>query len=274
MTFNYEQSLWGRGTATLAWSSPTALRLRPILQMLKKLAPNSTVLEIGCGAGQFIRGVKYYRPDLLCHGSDISERAIEAAKQYNDGVLYQLSEEKVLLYEAHQFDAVIISDVLEHVADPAALLAEVKRVLKPGGLFYCFIPCEGDYLSVLFWLYKWRVIDNLSRKFAGHVNQYSRKKWLKLLAASSLRPVRVRYGEQLLGQIAVLITYLLLDRRARRRGLPQVNNEAYYTEFNQTTRRRRWYLALKKFGNIAVNLESILLARIPSPNMHVICNKQ
>ena len=157
MTFNYEQSIWGRGVATLKPSDPRAWRLRMALQALAKLPAESKVLELGCGAGQFIRAVKNLRPELVCHGCDISATALALAKKTNDSVSYEFSSE-VLPYGDNSFDAVLIFDVLEHVENPAAILSEVRRVLKPGGIFYAFVPCEGDWLSL------WHLLDILGLK--------------------------------------------------------------------------------------------------------------
>jgi ubiquinone/menaquinone biosynthesis C-methylase UbiE len=77
----------------------------------------STSMELGCGAGQFIRAVAAIRPDLKCYGSDISDSALAIAKQAHDGVVYDLSGEKRLPYEDGFFDAIVLYDVLEHVPD-------------------------------------------------------------------------------------------------------------------------------------------------------------
>ncbi len=147
MAFNYEQSIWGRGEAGKRWSDPTSIRLRRALKALGHLPKHAKVLEVGCGAGQFIRAIHRFRPDLESFGCDISQAAIALAKKSADGVDYAVSTD-ALPYVDGAFDAVLIFDVLEHVAHPGLLLGEVGRVLKRGGLFFAFVPCEGDWLSL------------------------------------------------------------------------------------------------------------------------------
>ena len=51
-----------------------------------------------------------------------------------------------------EFDAVLAMDVLEHVTDPDHTLAEIRRVLAPGGGFHLQVPCEADPRSLWRWL--------------------------------------------------------------------------------------------------------------------------
>ena len=193
MPFNYEQSIWGAGEAELKWSSPTAFRLKQALGALSGLS-SGKVLEVGSGAGQFIRALKHLRPNLECHGCDISAEAIKTAKTKNDGVIYELNS-SVLPYQDNFFDAVLIFDVLEHVADYQGLLVEIKRILKPGGIFYCFVPCEGDWASLWYYLRHFIAFKDLTEKYAGHINHLSRGQWLKNFNKAGFTVEQKRYSE-------------------------------------------------------------------------------
>ncbi len=267
MPFNYEQSIWGRGTAILAWSDPASFRLRQALNALCTLPAGSKVLEIGCGAGRFIRGIKQLRPELDCHGCDISVQAIDEAKSRADGVVYAVSAER-FPYEDSFFDAVLIFDVLEHVADPAALLAEMSRVLLSGGIAYCFVPCESDSLSLWHLLDKLRLKRNLTGKYAGHINYFFRRSLL-ILFQPHFSVVSLRYSEHLLGQIVGVVAFFLMDRAAKRQGFQQINNEMYFDQKSSPPVK-----LIKKAVNGFIYLESAVFSRAPSPNVHLMARKK
>lgn len=272
MTFDYEKSIWGKGTASLDWKSPTSFRLRQALVALTGLKAGAKVLEIGCGAGQFIRAVKKIRPELDCYGCDISQNALEAAKQANDGVIYDLSAQKEMPYANNFFDAVLIFDVLEHVADPNAMLAEINRVMKTGGVFYCFVPCEGDFLSLWHWIKKMvkEKGHELTKQYAGHINYFSRASLFDLFKKNNFNIVRVRYSEHFLGQILGVMTFAAMDRAVRKKKLVQINNETYFAKAQPSPVIK----FIKDIVNTAVYLESALFFRLPSPNVHLIAIKK
>ncbi len=271
MTFDYEKSLWGRGMASRDWKSPTSFRLRQALSAISRLQPGAKVLEIGCGAGQFIRAIKKIRPELDCYGSDISKNAIEAAQKENDGVQYSLSEEKKSPYANNFFDAVLIFDVLEHVADPDAMLVEINGLLKTNGIFYCFVPCEGDSLSLWHWIKKLASRGHeLTKKYAGHINYFSRRSLFALFKKNNFDLVRVRYSEHLLGQILGITAFIAMDRAVKQKKIIQINNETYFAKVKPSLALK----FLKDIVNTAVYLESLIFSRAPSPNVHLTVTKK
>ncbi|MSU75497.1 MAG: class I SAM-dependent methyltransferase [Candidatus Magasanikbacteria bacterium] len=278
MSFNYEQSIWGRGEASLRWSDPTAFRLKQSLQAIASLPAGAKVLEVGCGAGQFIRAIKKMRPEFECFGSDISREAITLAQQKNDGVEYFISEPYKLIDETSpfvpllggegNFDAVLVFDVLEHVDNPAALLQEIRRVLKPNGIFYAFVPCEGDWLSLWHLLEVLHLKKDLTKKHAGHIQYFSRRSLLKLFGQNYFLIQRLRYSEHLLGQKIGILAFWLMERATKKQGGKQINNETYFGEQGSGLIR-----LIKKLVNGLVYIESTLFSLVPSPNVHVVAKK-
>lgn len=272
MTFDYEKSIWGHGHASLNISAPTSFRLRQSLKSMVELKSEARVLELGCGAGQFIREIKSIRPELVCYGCDISQHALAIAKQANDGVIYDLSAENKSPYNNNFFDAVLIFDVLEHVVDPGLILSEVNRVLKSGGVFYCFVPCEADPLSFWNLLHKLGLKRELTKMYAGHINKFTRNGLVSLVESHNFFLKRIEYSEHVLGQILGLAAFFSMDRFAKKNNLHQVNNEQYFYDLNQ-----KGWGALKIIKNIInslVTLESIIFSRAPSSNVHLTAIKK
>lgn len=270
MSYNYEQSIWGRGVASLKWSSPTSFRLRQSLQAIRNLPPQSSVLEIGCGAGQFIRAIKQLRPELVCHGCDISQEALRMAREDSrEDITYAFNEGCTLPYENNSMDAVLIFDVLEHVDNPEKLLSEVQRVLKPQGILYMFVPCEGDGLSFWHWLDKLGQKHDLTKKHAGHINYFSRKELLRLVYRQGFTKNYIRYSEHFLGQLLGILSFNLMERAAQKQKGRQLNNETYFT----TQMDSSIIQTLKSLVNSLIFLESYLFSYLPSPNVHMVVHK-
>lgn len=263
MAFDYNNSVWGAGDASFKISSPTAWRLR---QSFAALPRQGKVLELGCGAGQFIRAVKQKRPELVCVGLDISESALEIAKQTQDGVEYVLGSGDILPFAAEELDTVLIYDVLEHVQNYQKILSEVKRVLKPGGKFYFFVPCEGDWLSGWHLLKIFNPKLNLTEKYAGHINYFSRAEIFATIKKLDFKNIAASYSEHFLGQLVGLYAFLAMDKYAKQNKQTQINNEEFFKISTAPT----WF---KKMVNSLIYLESWLFKKIPSPNLHIICQK-
>ncbi len=101
------------------------------------------VLDIGCAYGFLLS--RFDNGRLLC-GCDVSEWAIQQARRrFPRGQFLTIDSTGLLPYDDGQFDAVLCTDVLEHMApeQQAGLLDEVARVLTPGGQFCMTTPNLG-----------------------------------------------------------------------------------------------------------------------------------
>lgn len=116
------------------------------------LAPGQRVLDLGCGRGRHMHALYWHDTPLNVVGLDLSHGEVKAAL---DGFFDlpppdPVSDKRsavVLAGDAAQlpfpdasFDRIICSEVLEHVPDPDAVLAEISRILKPDGLFIASVP--------------------------------------------------------------------------------------------------------------------------------------
>ena len=97
-------------------------------------APSARVLDVGCGLG-LLMGVLEERGFATC-GIDSQEEAIARARPNCAGELVRATADEELPFPAGTFDAVVMNDVIEHVADPAFSLEEAHRVLLPRGILF------------------------------------------------------------------------------------------------------------------------------------------
>lgn len=123
-----------RKRSTLAW---LYRRVWLYPRLCRHLA--GTVLDIGCGIGDLLA----FRQGTI--GTDINPRAVEWCRAR--GHKAELMTPDVLPFGAAEFDGVVLDNVLEHLEDPTALLAEARRVLRPGGRMLIGVPGRRGYAS-------------------------------------------------------------------------------------------------------------------------------
>ena len=113
----------------------TERHLRRIVRLLAPRA-DDRVLEIGCGRGWLTRRVQQICPATF--GVDVNPRSIE------HGVAPRLSnmDAVALHFDDEQFDKLYSFHAIEHIVDASAALAEMRRVLVPGGRILLVYPAE------------------------------------------------------------------------------------------------------------------------------------
>lgn len=116
-------------------------RLDFIAEVLSQSLPTgATVLDVGCGNGIISRSLGRKGFNVL--GIDVSEKAIERAKELNDlsNVSFQVMSAEQLAVSNEKYHAVVCSEVLEHLHEPQKLLQVLYQSLKNEGVLIVTVP--------------------------------------------------------------------------------------------------------------------------------------
>ncbi len=108
-------------------------------------APGARVLEVGCGSAAFWRAnVDRIDPSWSLTLTDLSPGMIEAARAaLGDRAGYVVADAQDLPFAEASFDVVVANHMLYHVPDRPKALAEIARVLVPGGVLHAATNGRG-----------------------------------------------------------------------------------------------------------------------------------
>jgi SAM-dependent methyltransferase len=117
---------------------PDFIRVRAaeIVNELSACRRNNRMLDVGFGSGVILDAAK--EQGWQTFGLEVSAPAIEQARGKGYEVFHGTLEEAN--YPDGYFDLITASEILEHLPDPGKTLIEIKRILRPGGLFWGTTP--------------------------------------------------------------------------------------------------------------------------------------
>lgn len=145
-SYTYDaEEVFNRPT-NLGYAYAYEVRLRETLQLIEEAVPKgSTILDIAAAAGNFSlllaeRGYRVTWNDLRTELADYVQRKHEFGEiTYAPGNAFELQFPE-------QFDCVLFTEVIEHVAHPDEFMANVARLLKPDGIAVMTTP-NGRYFA-------------------------------------------------------------------------------------------------------------------------------
>jgi SAM-dependent methyltransferase len=156
-------------------------RLDEIIAGFGSYRRGGRLLDVGCGAGTIMQVAR--RAGWEAAGVEVSATAAEHNRAEGFEVFNgELAEAR---YSEGRFDVVVLSEVLEHVAEPRELLREVLRVMRPGGLLWATTP-NGRGFSARALGLKWSAVSP-----PEHLHLFSRGAIESLLTETGFVRARV-----------------------------------------------------------------------------------
>ncbi|MEM7531155.1 MAG: class I SAM-dependent methyltransferase [Chloroflexota bacterium] len=162
------------------------------------------ILVAGCGVGMYVTALEPFAQQVV--GMDIEpEHLNQAVENVSEQTKLQQAAGEHMPYPDELFDLVLSHEVLEHVQDDQAVVAEMVRALRKGGRAIVFVPnrwhpfeTHGHYWRGKYYFGNTPLINYLPdvwrNKLAPHVRAYTSRKLLKLFLG---QPVRVIHHTQI-----------------------------------------------------------------------------
>jgi SAM-dependent methyltransferase len=126
----------------------TRLRLAAVRDLVEP-RPGERVLDLGSAAG----AVTHFLATFGCHavGVDMEPRAVEVARALFPGLRFEVADVAQVPFPDASFDKAVAADLVEHLEDEpfAEMLAEVRRVLVPGGTLSIYTPNARHPIELL-----------------------------------------------------------------------------------------------------------------------------
>jgi len=122
---NYDE-YWGKRGSE---GNVILFRYKYVAEMLPM---SSSVLDVGCGDGRFLKYLKNVKPNLVLFGIDQSEVAINKLKMHDiKGKIVDLTRESISNMQQEmriKFDYIVVMELLEHLYDPETLMRDLRNI--------------------------------------------------------------------------------------------------------------------------------------------------
>jgi SAM-dependent methyltransferase len=154
-------------------------------------------LEVGCGTGFVLAGLRQRFPELELVGAELFASGLAAArKRLPDTTLYQMDARRIPFEE--EFDVVCAFDVLEHVPEDEEVVTQLFQAAKPGGGTIVTVPQHPRL---------WSAVDDFSR----HQRRYTKRELNRKLETAGFTVTRMT------SFVTLLLPALAVSRVAHRK---------------------------------------------------------
>jgi len=227
---------------------------------------DSRVLDIGCGAGSLTALQQEKCPGFIFEGIDISKKAIKLAKESYPGIKFSVASAESVGMIGKKYDAVSISEVIEHVKDPEKVLNNIYKILNKNGVLYLTTPLEADSRTLVGKIYGSRGIK-ARETIGGHIQIFDEKTIKSLVKKSGFKIIDTYYNCHFLGQLEDLL-YLVYLRRKNKDVLS-------FTDDLNRRGRLAWYFGMIAMSVAAAvrNIETLFFRKKVGLGIQIIARK-
>ncbi len=183
------------------WAEAVFSRLKRVVV----LPDQARVLDVGAASGSFVAICNQlgYQCEGIEPWEDARVRAVELSKRLGIPIRVVAGSAESIPYDEDMFDVVYASSVIEHVLDVEAALAEIHRVLKPGGVFWfssASSMCPRQEEIRWFPLFGWypdplkRRIMNWAKDAMPHLVNYTKTPAINWFTPAKARGLLTKHG--------------------------------------------------------------------------------
>jgi len=136
--------LWETYAAATSRNPAQRFRCGLVAEFVTLVPSGARLLDVGCGTGETLALVAVLRPDLELSGIELSQSGVKATRALVPHAAVwssDLLEDDLRLPDGFdQVDAIVCTEVLEHVEDPVRFLLAVRSLVRPGSRIFITVP--------------------------------------------------------------------------------------------------------------------------------------
>ncbi len=145
--------------------------------------PHGSVLDIGCGKGEFLKFMK--QKDWDISGLEVSKSLVQSATDLSGGRIYNTELANMKIHR--KFDSITMWHVFEHLPNPDAVIKQVSKVLKKDGTLIIEVP-HSNSLSYKIFKNNWTLL-----LVPQHLHFWSKDSFNILLSQNNFKTISIEY---------------------------------------------------------------------------------
>lgn len=165
------------------------------------VGPGMKLIDVGCGQGRHsfeayrrgcdVTAFDMNESDLADVKSMLGAMELEGEAGFPASAVVQAGDARAMPFEDNSFDRVIASEILEHIHEDEAVMAELFRIVKPGGLVAVTVPRNWPEQVC------WKLSDEYHEVEGGHIRIYRASELVDKLKRAGFEPYSQHHAHAL-----------------------------------------------------------------------------